>query len=183
MSFNVVLTLEPSKENIDWAFSQINSCVGTSYIVVKVRSSLILLSVENPYKFWFEMKKCLYGKDTPLHRVIPVDAVVEPILEKVAEKAWELAQLRIPEGASYRVTLHGKLFTVDEKGRLVRIHSMDAVKYIAENIRRKVNLDNPDWVVYIRTVNVKRWQLVAVVSVAKSIVFKNIRVGEPADPL
>ena len=183
MSFNVIITLEPSRENVDWAFSQINSCVGSSYVVTRVRSSLILLSVAEPYKFWFEIKKCLQGKDTPIHRVIPVDEVVDPIINKVAERARLYALSRIPVNATYRITLHGKLYTIDDKGKLVKMHSIDAIKFIAKGIDRKVNLENPDWVVYIRTVAVRRWQIVAAISVAKAIVFKNIRVGEATNPL
>jgi tRNA acetyltransferase TAN1 len=183
MSFNVIITLEPSKENLDWAFSQINSCVGTSYVIVRVRPSIVLLSVPDPYKFWFEMKKCIYGKDTPLHRVIPVDTVVEPLIDRVTEKAQQYALSRIPEHATYRITLHGKVFMVDERGRLVKMHSIDAIKVIAEKINRKVNLDNPEWVVYVRTVSVRRWNIVTAISVAKAVVFKNIRIGEPINPL
>uniref|UniRef100_A0A7J2U2A9 THUMP domain-containing protein n=1 Tax=Ignisphaera aggregans TaxID=334771 RepID=A0A7J2U2A9_9CREN len=183
MSFNVIVTLEPSKENHEWAFSQINSCVGASYVIVRVRPSLILLSVAEPYKFWFEVKKCIYGKDTPLHRVVPVDAVVDPLIDRIAEKAQQLALARIPENATYRVTLHGKVFTLDDKNRLIRIHSIDAIRVIAEKINRKVDLNNPEWVVYIRTINIRRWSAVTAISVAKNIVFKNIRVGEPSSPL
>lgn len=183
MDFNVLITLDPSKENIDWAFSQINSCIGTSYIVVKVRSSLILLNVLEPYRFWFEMKKCLQGKDTPIHRIIPIDDVVDPIIYRVAERAKSLALSRIPINASYRITLHGKIFKVDESGRLVKMHTIDAVKAIAEGIERKVDLENPEWVVYIRTVPIRRWYMVATISVAKAAVFKNIRIGNAVDPL
>ncbi|MDK6029318.1 hypothetical protein QPL79_08080 [Ignisphaera sp. 4213-co] len=183
MSFNVIITLDPNRENINWAFSQINSCIGTSYIIAKVRSSLILLSVSEPYRFWFEVKKCLQGKDTPIHRVIPVDEVVDPIITKVIEKARNYALARIPVNASYRITLHGKIYAIDERGKLVKMHTIDAVKAIAEGIDRKVDLENPEWVVYIRTVPLKRWHIVATISVAKAIVFKNIRIGEPIDPL
>jgi len=63
------------------------------------------------------------------------------------------------------------------------MHSIDAIRIVAEKINRKVDLDNPDWVVYIRTVSIRRWRSVIAISVAKSIVFKNIRIGEPSDPL
>ncbi|MEM0026595.1 MAG: hypothetical protein QXT53_01490 [Ignisphaera sp.] len=183
MSFNVLITLDPSKENIDWAFSQVNNCVGTSYVIVKVRSSLILLSVSEPYRFWFEMKKCLQGKDTPIHRIIPVDDLVDPMIHKVAEKARSLALARIPPNASYRITLHGKIFKVDDSGKLVKMHTIEAIKVIAEGIERRVDLENPEWVVYIRTVPMRRWYIVATISVAKAAVFKNIRLGEAVDPL
>jgi tRNA acetyltransferase TAN1 len=114
---------------------------------------------------------------------VPVDAVVDPLIDRIAEKAQQLALARIPENATYRVTLHGKVFTLDDKNRLVRIHSIDAIRVIAEKINRKVDLNNPEWVVYIRTINIRRWSAVTAISVAKNIVFKNIRVGEPSSPL
>ncbi|ADM28008.1 conserved hypothetical protein [Ignisphaera aggregans DSM 17230] len=183
MSFNLIITCEPGRENIDWVFSQINSCIGTSYVIVRIRSSLILLAVSNPYEVWYNLKKCLYNKDTPIQRVIPVDEIVDPILDRVSRKAQEYALNRIPRDATYRVTLHGRLYSIDSSGRLVKISSMDAIKAIAEGIDRKVNLKNPDWVVYIRVVPYRRWSYVAAIGVAKAIVYKNIRVGEAVEPL
>jgi tRNA acetyltransferase TAN1 len=183
MEFNIVITYEPGEDNSDWVFSQINSCVGSSYIIVKVRSSIILLNVQNPYSFWHNIKVCLQGKDTPIHRVIPVDVVTDPLLDRVAKIATEYALKRIPENETYRVTLHGHLYTVNERGRLIKVHSIDAVKTIAENINRKVSLKNPQWVVYVRSIPVRRWQIVATISVARAFVFKNIRIKEIGEPI
>ncbi len=182
MSFNLIITCESGRENIDWAFSQINNCIGTSYVVARIRSSLILLAVTNPYEVWYNLKKCLYNKDTPIQRVIPVDETIDPILNKVSNKAQEYALSRIPKDATYRVTLHGKLYSIDNNGRLTKVSSIDAVRAIAEGIDRKVDLKNPDWVVYIRVVPYRRWNYVAAISVAKAIVFKNIRIGEAVEP-
>jgi len=182
MSFNLIITYEPGRENAEWVFSQLNSCIGASYVVVKVRPSLILLKVDDPYEVWYRIKRELYNKDTAIHRVIPVDEVLDPLVDRVARKAREYAEKRIPRDATYRVTLHGKLFKVDERGRLVKEHSDAAVRKIAEGIDRKVDLRNPQWVIYVRTVPVGKWFLVATLSVAKAIVFKNIRVGEPEPP-
>ncbi len=183
MSFNLIVTFEPGRDNLDWAFSQINECIGTTYVVVRVRPSLMLLRVDDPYRVWKKLKECLCCRDTPIHRVVPVDEVVDPLVDKVAKKAQQYALKRIPENATYRITLHGKLYTVDSSGRLTQMHSLDAIRIIASGIPRKVNLSNPDWTIYIRTVPVGRWFVVAALSVAKSIVFKNIRYGAPEDPL
>ncbi len=182
MSFNLVITYEIGRENLEWVFSQLNSCIGTNYIVVKVRPSMILLKVEDPYDVWFKIKSCLYNHDTPIHRVIPVDEVLDPLIDRVKNKAREYAIKRIPEDATYRITLHGKLYTLDSNGRLVKLSSLEAIKIIASEIHRRVDLKNPDWVVYIRTVPVAKWFIVAILSVAKSIVFKSIRVGKPEKP-
>lgn len=183
MNFNIIITCEPGRENIDWTFSQINECIGSSYIVAKVRSSLILLSVADPYSAWYELKVCLYGKDTPIHRVIPVDAVVEPIIDKIVQEAQKYALARIPQNSTFRITLHGKIYAINERGRLTKISSMEAIRMIAEGINRKVDLENPEWVIYIRSVPIRRWNVLTAISVARSIVFKNIRIGEPAHPL
>jgi len=183
LDFNIIITCESGRENIDWAFSQINSCIGTSYIVVKIRSSLILLNIPDPYSTWYKLKTCLYGKDTPIHRVIPVDVVVEPIINKIAQEAQKYALSRIPQNSSFRITLHGKVYVINEKGRLIKIPSIEAIRTIAEGINRKVDLENPEWVVYIRSVPIRRWNVLTAISVAKAIVFKNIRIGEPMNPL
>lgn len=183
MDFNIMITYEPGLDNSNWVFSQINSCIGTSYVIVKVKSSIILLNVQDPYVFWQEIKRCLQGKDTPIHRVIPVDKVTEPLIDSVAKIAKDYALHRIPESETYRITLHGNLYTVNEYGRLVKIHSIDAVRYIAQYINRRVNLKNPQWVVYVRSLSVKRWQTIAIVSVARAFVFKNIRIGEMGPPI
>ncbi|MEM3980006.1 MAG: THUMP domain-containing protein, partial [Ignisphaera sp.] len=128
-------------------------------------------------------KICLQGKDTPIHRVIPIDVVVDPLLNKVVKIATEYALRRIPENETYRVTLHGRLYTVDERGRLVKVPSLDAVRAIAQDINRKVNLKNPQWVVYVRSLSVQRWRTVVAISVARAFVFKNIRFNEVGYPI
>ncbi|MCS7111348.1 MAG: THUMP domain-containing protein [Ignisphaera sp.] len=183
MNFNLVVTCEPGKENINWAFSQITDCIGSSYIVVRVRSSLILISVADPYSAWYRLKTCLYGKDTPIHRVIPVDSVVEPIIIRIVQEVQKYALIRIPQDSSFRITLHGKIFTMDGRGKLAKLSSTEAIRMIAEGINRRVDLENPDWVIYIRSVPIKRWNVLTAISVAKAIVFKNIRIGEPDTPL
>lgn len=183
MDFNIMITYEPGVDNSTWVFSQINSCVGASYIIAKIKSSIILLGVQDPYAFWYNMKKCLYNRDTPIHRIIPVDQIVEPLVDRVAKIAKEYALKRIPENETYRITLHGHLYNIDERGRLARVHSIDAVRYIAQYINRKVSLKEPQWIVYIRNLSVRRWQTVAIVSVARAFVFKNIRAKDIGYPL
>lgn len=63
------------------------------------------------------------------------------------------------------------------------MHSIDAIKVIAQDIDRKVDLKNPQWVIYIRSISIRRWQKVAILSVARSCVFKNIRVAEIQNPI
>jgi len=161
----------------------VRDCIGSDFVLVTSRQSLMLLKVWDPYDAWLRMKRCLLDMDTPIHRVIPVDEVLDPLVKKVAEKAWQLAEHRIPSDASYRVTLHGHLYDVDDRGRLAQMHTIDAIRVIAEGIKRRVDLENPRWTVYVRVVPVRRWFVVAALSVARSYVFKNVRVRELGDPL
>lgn len=177
------MTHDPYPENREWAIKQIRECIGNDFVIVSTRQSLTLLRVREPYETWSKLKKCLLDLETPIHRIVPVDEVVDPLVKKVAERAKVLANERIPENATYRITLHGHLYDVDERGRLTQIHTIDAIRVIAQGIPRKVNLSNPEWVVYIRIVPVRRWFVVATLSVARAFVFKNVRIREFGDPL
>lgn len=75
-------------------------------------------------------------------RVIPVERVVQTSLEEVLEAAHALAT-RIQGEESYRVTL--------EKRR-TGLGSMEVIDAVAKGIDRRVDLEEPDWVVLIEVV-------------------------------
>lgn len=83
-------------------------------------------------------------KDEPwlvrnLQRIIPIEDVVETDKDKIARSVAKLA-VKIPEDQSFRVTV--------EK-RHTQISSKDIIEAAASVVNRKVNLDNPDWIVLI----------------------------------
>jgi len=77
-----------------------------------------------------------------LMRMIPVEEVVESDVEKISE-AVERLSLKIPEGASFRITI--------EK-RHTSLSSSDIIESAAKRINRRVDLKNPDWIVLIEVV-------------------------------
>ncbi|MEM4953495.1 MAG: hypothetical protein QXR51_05255, partial [Desulfurococcaceae archaeon] len=111
-----------------------------------------------------------------IYRVIPVDLVVDPYVETVAEKARELAELKIPVDKTFRITLHGRLYWSETR---LPAHTMDAVRVIANGINRTVSLTKPDYVVYIRSIKLyhrRRYATITVTTPDKIIALKS---GKP----
>ncbi|MGI0020453.1 MAG: THUMP domain-containing protein [Nitrososphaera sp.] len=76
-------------------------------------------------------------------RVLPIEKIVAPELEDIQGAAGELAAARIGQDESFRVTV--------EK-RHSHLHSAEIIDYVAEAVKRKVNLENPDWVVLVEII-------------------------------
>jgi tRNA acetyltransferase TAN1 len=75
-------------------------------------------------------------------RVLPVEKIVAPELEDIQGAAGELAS-KIGQDESFRITV--------EK-RHSALHSHEIIDYVADAIKRKVNLDNPAWVVLVEII-------------------------------
>ncbi|MFN3268376.1 MAG: hypothetical protein ACK416_03860, partial [Zestosphaera sp.] len=105
---------------------------------------------------------------------IPVDYVVDPYLDEVVEVVKNMVA-KIPPNESFRVTLQGHLMSVSPEGRKIMMHSIDSIREIAKYIDRPVNLENPDWVVFIKIVKVMRGKRVAAVSLLKPHELINLR--------
>jgi tRNA acetyltransferase TAN1 len=76
-----------------------------------------------------------------LFRVIPIQRLVPTNLEEIVKATKELSTAIGPE-ESYRITV--------EKRR-TRLGSHEIIEAVADGIERKVNLDNPDWVILVET--------------------------------
>ena len=72
-------------------------------------------------------------------RVIPIERVSKTDVTEIKNNALDLSQ-KIADDESYRITI--------EK-RNSEISSKELISSIADNIDRKVSLDNPDWVLLI----------------------------------
>lgn len=77
-----------------------------------------------------------------LLRVIPVEKVVQTSLDEIVEATGALAE-RISSDESYRITL--------EKRR-TGLRSREVIDAVAGGINRRVNLEEPNWVVLIEVV-------------------------------
>jgi tRNA acetyltransferase TAN1 len=76
-----------------------------------------------------------------LFRVIPIQRLVPTKLEEIVKATKELSAAISPD-ESYRITV--------EKRR-THLGSHEIIDAVAEGIDRKVNLDDPDWVVLVET--------------------------------
>ena len=172
--FNLIVTHEPGRDNYRYVDSVLNQYV-EGLILVDVAPAIILYRTSDPYKVVEELKK--HRSELQLvYRVIPVDIVVEPYVETVAEESSRLAIERIPEDNTYRVTLHGRLYWRETHSPA---HTMDAIHLIAKKIPRKVSLSNPDYVVYIRSVKLYRRRRVATITVTKPENILSLVSGKP----
>lgn len=86
--------------------------------------------VERPYEFRY------------LFRVIPIERVVRTDLAEIVSAVVELNS-RICENEAFRVTV--------EK-RFTPLHTRDLVEAVAKNIKRRVNLEEPDKIVLLEVV-------------------------------
>ena len=77
-----------------------------------------------------------------LLRVMPIEVRVQTTLEEIKEASRRLAS-KIPEDDAYRITV--------EKRR-TDLRSMEVIDAVAEGIERRVDLENPDWVLLIQII-------------------------------
>jgi tRNA acetyltransferase TAN1 len=92
--------------------------------------SLREILVERPYEFRY------------LLRIIPIQTIVMTDLKTIADKSGELGP-KIAEDETFRVTVE-KRFTT--------LHAREIIEAVAANIKRKVNLDNPDRILLVEVV-------------------------------
>jgi len=77
-----------------------------------------------------------------VQRIMPVQKTVKTELGLIARTVKELSKV-IPKGESFRITL---------ERRHTNIPGPEIIKETATHISRKVDLDNPDWIVLIEIV-------------------------------
>ncbi|MEZ0394179.1 MAG: THUMP domain-containing protein [Desulfurococcaceae archaeon] len=175
MSFNVLVTHEPGRSNYRHAVSELRRLIG-EVVVVDTAPSVILIKVRDPYEAIGALLERASEITPVIYRIVPIDLVLNPFVEDVAEAAWKLAEERIPREATYRVTLHGRLYWRETR---MPASSRDAIEVIARNIARKVSLTSPDYQVYVRSVRLYHRKRVAALAVAPTRMFISLRSGKP----
>lgn len=174
MSFNVIVTHEQGLDNYRFVIGRLRR-MGLNYVIVDKGPSIILLRVDDPYGIIQRFRDQL--KDIPvIYRVIPIDVIVDPYVEVVAEKARELADKKIPLDKTFRITLHGRLYWVETR---IPAHTMDAIKVIANGINRQVSLVKPDYVVYIRSIKLYHRRRYATVTVTSPEMILALKSNKP----
>ena len=151
--FNLIVIHEPGIENYQRVRNAIKQVLGPKVVYVYSYQSVILYKcLEDPRDCAETVRNCVKGSGLPVIKVIPVDRVSRAEIKAVREAVREIAR-RIPEGSTFRVTLQGHVDR-EESGYLVELSSDEAVREIAKEVDRPVNLTKPDWVVYVRVIKV-----------------------------
>jgi tRNA acetyltransferase TAN1 len=113
--------------------------------LTEVKGIILAKTKLDPLQVVDKLKKLASGEPWEIRyvmRVIPVQKVVPAELENIQGALVDLAA-RIGPDESFRVTV--------EK-RHSALHSMEIIEYIAEAVKRKVNLNEPDWTVLVEIV-------------------------------
>ncbi len=151
--FNLIVSAYALREEA--AIEELVQYVGGVYVVWKQRSLILVRTTRmDPYRAIEIVKKEIDPRHTNILRVIPVDRVYSPYLEEVAEFVWKLAKEKIAENETFRITLEGHLLKLTGEGSIIAARTRESIDYIAKNIDRKVDLTNPDKIVYIKVVKV-----------------------------
>ncbi len=110
-----------------------------------VRGLIVARTLLNPCEVIAKFKDILHERPYEFRyalRIIPVEKVVETSIENMTLAAEELAK-RINESDSFRITVEKRFTTM---------HSKEIIDAVAMKISRRVDLDNPDWVLLIEIV-------------------------------
>jgi tRNA acetyltransferase TAN1 len=99
----------------------------TSLDPLVVMEKLRAILAERPYEFRYAL------------RIVPIQRVVHTDLEEIKKASLEMVQ-KIGDNETFRVTV--------EK-RFTELHSKDIIEASAGDIKRKVDLKNPNWVLQI----------------------------------
>ncbi len=151
--FNLIVIHEPGIENYQRVRNAIKQVLGPRIVYAYSYQSVILYKcLDDPRACAETVKTYVRSSGIPVIKVIPVDRVSRAEIRAVREVVREVAR-RIPEGSTFRITLQGHVDR-EESGYLVELSSDEAVREIAEEVYRPVNLANPDWVVYVRVIRV-----------------------------
>ena len=103
-------------------------------------------AVDNPYQFRFAIK------------FVPLERCVVSEIDEIVKAVTELRD-KIGEDDTFRITV---------RRRHTSLENMDVVEAAAEVISRTVNLDNPDWTVWIEIVG--EWTGVSIFNREEDIV-------------
>jgi len=157
MSYNILATTYRQRENE--AASELFSLLSESgdykpKIERTGVSGLIAAATKLPYETVREAVKKLASEEPWrirfLLRLLPIERVVQSSVESIVGAVAELTS-KISQNESFRITV--------EK-RHTSIVASDLVIRSAERVNRRVDLDNPDWVVLIEVVG--KWTGVSV---------------------
>ncbi|MEM0340393.1 MAG: THUMP domain-containing protein [Acidilobaceae archaeon] len=166
MSFNLIVTHLPGPYAKRRAREILEQLLDIS--ILESRPNVLICRVPDPLNAIEQLRRQLPLK-SPILRAIPVTAVTRPRVEDVKRVVME-AVSSLPEG-SFAVRIDGRLWSSSGEP----LSKLDAVKIIAENIDRKVNLKNPDILVYVKVIRFRGRRWAAVYVGHPSFVFSTVK--------
>jgi tRNA acetyltransferase TAN1 len=164
MLFNLIVTNYPGYDNYVLAKTQLQQALENIQIIDS-RQSLMLILVDDPYRSIEIIREKIRG-ETPLLRVIPVDAITDVYVDRVAKAVKEVFSSKVPKDNTFKVEIDGRLF-MSKEGEVIPLHTMEAIEQIASLIDNPVNVRNPDYLVYIKTLRLYRVTELATITVCK----------------
>ena len=114
--------------------------------ITDVTGLILARTAMNPIEVVEKLKEVVASEPWEVRyilRVLPIEKIVAPELEDIQGAAGELASARIGQDESFRITV--------EK-RHSHLHSAEIIDYVAEGVKKKVSLENPDWVVLVEII-------------------------------
>jgi len=152
--FNLIITHYPGYDNFVVTREQLFDAI-ENLRIIDSSQSIILALVDNPYEAARIISEKITG-DTPILRVIPVDAVLDVYVDRIAPVARDILYRKSADKTeTFKIKIDGKLYRRDD-GEITRLHTNEAIDYIASFIDRPVNLSEPDWIIYIKTIKLYR---------------------------
>ena len=152
--FNLIISHEPGRFEQREALEIVREVLKNARIF-DTPPPLILVKVDNPYIAVEKLSKSL-DESSPILRIIPLDALTSSLLEDVVEVAVEVAKKKLSSDDTFAIRIEGNIYQRDERGIPIRLHKIDVIKAIAAHITNKVNLDNPDKVVLVKSIRISR---------------------------
>ena len=111
--------------------------------ITDIKGIILAQTSLDPFQVVSRLKKLVSSEPWQLRyilRVLPIEVVIPTDLDSIKDAAKELAS-RMEEGDTFRITV--------EK-RHSSLASMEIINAIAGQIDRKVNLENPSWVILVQ---------------------------------
>jgi|YelNatPaOPRAMG01_1025707.scaffolds.fasta_scaffold59639_2 tRNA(Ser,Leu) C12 N-acetylase TAN1 len=159
--FNLIVVHEPGIENYGRVRNYVKQVLGEKVVYAYSYQSVILYRCfDDPHLCAETIRRNVAGTGIPLIKAIPVDAVVNADVDSVRAAVRSLTAKMQPN-ETFRITLQGHLYKL-EQGYTVRLSSSDAVKEVAKEVDRPVNLTHPDWVIYVRVLRIGLAEVAAV---------------------
>jgi tRNA acetyltransferase TAN1 len=114
--------------------------------ITRVTGILLARTSLSPISVIEKLKELVSSNPWEIHhimRVLPIENVVPATLEDISGAVGSIASSKIPEDSSFKIIV--------EK-RHSDLHSREIIDYVAQEVRRKVDLEDPGWIVLIEIV-------------------------------